>query len=102
MFDHGVDDLPSVRVRPLWRQHQLVTEKPSTVLQAMMESLKDVPHVAGKVCYSIQSFIQAVTEAPPRVRRHALLPEHHPGAREAGHLANSAMSRIEDGNATRR
>ena len=54
-------------------QHQLVTEQTfPQVLQAMMESLKDVPHVAGKVCYSIQSFIQAVTEDP--ATRHAVTP----------------------------
>jgi len=28
----------------------------------MMESLKDVPHVAGKVCWSIQNFIAAASE----------------------------------------
>ena len=31
-----------------------------------------MPHVAGKVCYSIQSFIQAVTEDP--ATRHAVTP----------------------------
>jgi len=54
-------------------EHPMVNEQTFTqVLQAMMESLKDVPHVAGKVCYSIQSFIQAVTEDP--ATRHAVTP----------------------------
>lgn len=32
------------------------------VLQAMLESLKDVPHVAGKVCWSIQNLVSSVAE----------------------------------------
>ena len=44
-------------------QHPMVNAQSfSQILQAMMESLKDVPHVAGKVCWSIQNFIAAASE----------------------------------------
>ena len=42
------------------------------VLQAMMESLKDVPHVAGKVCWSIQNLVSAISEE--EAGRRALVP----------------------------
>ena len=42
------------------------------VLQAMMESLKDVPHVAGKVCWSVQNLVSAISQSD--AGRRALVP----------------------------
>ena len=54
-------------------EHPMVNSQTfSQVLQAMMESLKDVPHVAGKVCWSIQNLVSAISQDD--AGRQALVP----------------------------